>query len=225
MLFTSAVPAMAAEAVPEPEARTVSLTVSYVSSDTEEGTKTPISGATFEVTKVADLNWHGGSPEYILADEFSGSGIDFNGMTAAESREAAGMFAQMSVPSGQAVMTDTEGQAVFEDLDQGIYLVEETKKTGTAADYSTADPYLVKVPDYEEGDWIYEVLSSPKSVPVKTVVPVPEQPEETVEVPAVPVKTGDTMDVMRWTGLLLCAIGGLGLLVKAHRRKECKRDD
>ena len=52
LMFTSAVPAMAAEAVPQPEATKGSLKVSFVLKDTEEGTNTAISGATFEITKV-----------------------------------------------------------------------------------------------------------------------------------------------------------------------------
>lgn len=216
---------MAAEAVPSPEDRTGTLRVSYVSEDSGGGGKTPISGATFEITKVADLNWHGGSPEYILTDAFGGTDIDFNGMTASQSHEAAGTFAKMAVPSEQAVMTDSTGEAVFEDLDQGIYLVEETKKTGTAADYSTAEPYLVKVPDYEEGAWLYEVTSSPKSEPVKTVIPAPEEPE-TTETPAASVKTGDILNVYLWAGLLLSAASGLLILavVRKTRKKEGQTD-
>lgn len=225
LLVTSAAPAMAAEAVPRPEDAKASLTVSFVLSDTKEGTKTAISGATFEITRVADLNWHGGSPEYILTDEFAGTDVDFNGMTASQSEQAAETFASMQVEALASRTTGEDGSATFAGLDHGIYLVEETAVTGTATDYSTVDPYLVLVPGYEEGAWQYEVTSSPKTDPVEK--PKPEKPETPVTpvVPTQTVKTGDTMNVYLWTGVALCAASAILIMrVLRKRRKEDKHE-
>jgi len=230
MLSLSAVPAMAAEAVPAPEDQTAGLTVSYVSEDIEAGTKTPISGATFEVTKVAYLNWHGGSPEYVLEDEFMGTGVDFNGMTASESREAAKNFSMMNTEALDSAVTDSNGKAVFDGLDHGIYLVEEVAKEGVAAEYSTAEAYLVMAPSYQDGQWIYSVVSSPKTAPDKIFVPTPPEEDEPEEVippdgPADNVQTGDTMNIYLWMGLAVCALSALTILSyvrKTHRKEEPK---
>ena len=224
LMFTSAVPAMAAEAVPQPEATKGSLKVSFVLKDTEEGTNTAISGATFEITKVADLNWHGGSPEYVLSDGFKDTGVDFNGMTAAESEKAAATFAGMNIASLASATTDRNGSATFAGLDHGIYLVEETAVTGEATDYSTVEPYLVLVPGITDGEWQYKVVSNPKTEPVHKPVPeVPEVPGKP-EKPAGSVKTGDDTDVRIYLGLFLCAATGIIILATA-KKKHGKEDN
>lgn len=229
MLMSSVVtPVLAVEAVPQPEDRPVSLTVSFVDSDTEKGTSTAISGATFEITKVADLNWHGGSPEYILSDAFVSTEVDFNGMTASESEEAAKKFSAMNVKALKAGITDSSGSAMFDNLDQGIYLVKEIAKKGVAAGYSTVEPYLVLAPGYLEGEWTYDVTSFPKTTPVKTTIPTPDvpTPDEPAPEPATPVKTGDMYGIYLYMGLAVCAASGLMILmtVRKKHRKESKTD-
>lgn len=222
MLMFSAVPVMAAEAVPQPEDRPVSLTVTFVESDVEKGTSTAISGATFEITKVADLNWHGGSPEYILSDAFVSTEVDFDGMTASESEEAAKKFSAMNVKALKAGITDSNGSATFDNLDQGIYLVKEIAKKGVAAGYNTVEPYLVLAPGYLEGEWTYDVVSVPKTTPVKSTVPAPDEPTpdgQTLQ-PAKPVKTGDMNGIYLYLGLAVCTASGLIILVSERRKRR-----
>lgn len=222
MLMFSAVPVMAAEAVPQPEDRPVSLTVTFVESDVEKETSTAISGATFEITKVADLNWHGGSPEYILSDVFVSTEVDFDGMTASESEEAAKKFSAMNVKALKAGITDSNGSATFDNLDQGIYLVKEIAKKGVAAGYSTVEPYLVLAPGYLEGEWTYDVVSVPKTTPVKSTVPAPDEPtpDEPTPQPAKPVKTGDMNGIYLYLGLAVCTASGLIILVSERRKRR-----
>lgn len=64
------------------------------------------------------------------------------------------------------VTTDSQGVAVFEDLQEGIYLVMVPNENS----YGIVDPFLVTIPYYEETDEgikgpLYEVIAAPKAVP------------------------------------------------------------
>lgn len=73
---------------------------------------------------------------------------------------------------------DNDGNAVFEDLELGLYLVAQTK---ASAGYKAVNPFLVSLPLAEDGQWLYDVDASPK-VGAYT----PETPE-TPDTPSTPV--------------------------------------
>lgn len=239
IVLSSAAPTLAADSVPEPEDMKAELAISFAIEDTAEGTKTAISGATFEITRVADLNWHGGSPDYVLTDEFKSTNIDFNGMTASQSEDAAKKLSSMSTVSFASATTDEEGSANFYGLEHGIYLVEETKVSGDALNYSSVDPYLVLVPGYKDGEWQYRVTSSPKTEPIEK--PKPEKPDVTPEgpdnpnnpdntsfsgKPSAPVKTGDplALEAIIWVGVAVCSLSAIIILLVGKRREQKKED-
>ena len=55
--------------------------------------------------------------------------------------------------------TNNKGKAIFEDLDLGLYLIEQTNKVDG---YSKIDPFLMYIPVNENNGWIYEVDAEPK---------------------------------------------------------------
>lgn len=77
---------------------------------------------------------------------------------------------------------DSTGTAVFDDLDVGLYLVVQTLKTEiTLKDKSkvvyTINPFLVSIPQKDNGKLIYDVSTNPKVAPVKEMVPPPTPPD------------------------------------------------
>lgn len=69
------------------------------------------------------------------------------------------------------------GAVVFSDLKPGLYLIVQNE----AADgYKAAAPFLVSVPLYENGTYVYEVDASPK-MSILTEEPAPEIPDEPSE--------------------------------------------
>ena len=55
--------------------------------------------------------------------------------------------------------TNNQGYASFNNLDLGLYLIEQTNKVDG---YSKIDPFLIYMPKFEENKWIYEINAIPK---------------------------------------------------------------
>ena len=104
-----------------------------------------------------------------------------------------------------------DGTAVFEELKLGLYLIAQDE---AAAGYEAINPFLIGVPNVEDGVYTYQVEASPKvSVkplptepkPTKPTEPKPSRPPE----PNLP-QTGQLnwpVPLMAAAGLLLFAAG------------------
>lgn len=55
--------------------------------------------------------------------------------------------------------TDSFGYISFNDLDLGLYLIEQTNKV---SGYSKIDSFVVYIPQFEENSWVYKVDATPK---------------------------------------------------------------
>lgn len=162
-------------------------TIQFSEKDSETATVTNIPDATFAVYKVADITYNGNaaSATYTLVNEYKETEINFDGMTAEKSNEAAEKIFALAnkldpVATGK---TSGDGQVTFENLPDGMYLVAETKAEGEASKYELAKPFLVSLPLYTNGEWKHNVTISPKSevkkIPnEKPVVPPSEKPKE-----------------------------------------------
>ena len=96
----------------------------------------------------------------------------------------------------------------FTGLNNGIYLVVQTKQTGVAAEYSTMQPFLVMVPQWQNGVWRNHVSAKPKPVVRKPIVP-----------PHTPPDTRDSNNAYWWSGLWMISTGMLVLLVINRKNK------
>lgn len=56
--------------------------------------------------------------------------------------------------------TNNLGYALFDNLDLGLYLVEQTNQV---EGYSKIDPFLVYIPQTKDNIWIYEIEATPKT--------------------------------------------------------------
>jgi len=62
--------------------------------------------------------------------------------------------------SGVTKVSNEEGIIKYNDLELGLYLVrQENKKEG----YSSIKDFLIKVPEIEENEWIYDIIATPKT--------------------------------------------------------------
>lgn len=76
---------------------------------------------------------------------------------------------------------DEKGNVKFNDLEVGLYLVVHAKKVEiTLSDKSTVtytiNPFLVSVPQNEDGKLVYDVVTNPKVSPEKSTTPPPKKP-------------------------------------------------
>lgn len=149
------------------EDRDCQVSVTLVDQDEYEKKNTVcVDGAELSLYKVADLNPDG---TYSLKEEFSGvdgwdayisGGSTEDAITAASSAQS--IVLNAGVPAGSQVTTDGSGAASFSVSEYGIYLVSETGKSGTAANYSDMAPVLVQVPMWDGSAWNYEITLQPK---------------------------------------------------------------
>ena len=195
-----------------------SLKVHLVYMDEEIRDTIPVTGAVIDLFKVADLVTENGAAYYNLTDAFASSEIDFEGMTASESLDAAeklnALINEKSIQPIANVTTNEQGDALFTDLDPGMYLgrqrdlvqISETKKI-------TMEPVLWMTPMYSLNGtqdayvWNYspevypkegEIQRIPTTTPTPTSTPVPTvtpkiTPKSTLTpVPMQPTRTLDT---------------------------------
>lgn len=245
MILLSASTVMAAgnESDLMPELTGTSGTLKVTCKYDDNGVVTKIDGVELEVTQVADVSVNNGSVTYSLLSDYQSSGIDFEGMTASESSEAAQTLLKIKEDNGlqgSKAVTDADGIAGFSDLPYGMYLVSQSGSQGTATEYESIQPFLVMVPgvDSDTQTWIYDVETEPKLSLVKITPPETETetetetepPEETTVVNNPPSdntsvkgpKTGDTSNLSVWTGMLL--ISAAVIMVIAYRKKRNEKN-
>lgn len=210
---------------------------------------TVLSGATFAAYKVADLSVNGGSPSYTLVGDFSNAGISFNGMTEAQSKEAAkkldGLVKSSTTVTAQT--TGTDGIAQFSNLSPGMYLIKQTGRIGQASLYSMADSFLVAMPQYnsKDGKWNYVVTAYPKSSVYKEPVVEPQKevppteipqpsvvtPPATPETPVVPettvqnppILTGDYFNLPVLIGIAGAIVAAIAVVLIVKKEKQNKK--
>lgn len=113
--------------------------------------------------------------------------------------------------------TDGSGQLVFEDLEQGIYLIQVAEDNP----YGKISPFLIWLPYWEEvdgelSDPLYEVTAEPKASPW------PEEPKAQIAQEGDNVKTGDSEEPAVWVALAMGAVLAAGIMITGRKRAEGK---
>ena len=213
----------------------VDLTISY----TYDDEKVKLDGAEISIYKVADVDVRYGDVTYTMDEFYVGQldkTIDFAEVDENTSKEMAEKLSTGDRKADAITVTDKEGNAVFNDIEAGIYLVSETAKSGTADKYEYFGNFLITVPEavktegyktakkgykdetektiYERttftGKWNYKVFAYPKTETSK--IPAPPTPP-----PNVP-KTGDVTHIGLW--ILTGAIAGVAGYVVSKKRNN-----
>lgn len=150
---------MAASAHDVPEAgRKGSVTVSF-----GYGGK-PVPGGTLTLYRVGAVSEENGNYGFIPTGVFVQWNGSLNNLDSAEqSRKTAvslADFAERLPARGTTKTIGRDGKVTFSGLEQGLYLLVQKK----AADgYRKATPFLVSVPFYQDGSYVYAVDASMKT--------------------------------------------------------------
>lgn len=223
LLFLLPIPVFAEDRVPDLEAKTANLTISFVYTQ-EDGSETGIEGAEFSIYKVAALTATGGSVEWQTQEPYrqfaTYEGSRENTYNGLDTDTSILLAKEMSkVQNGNVYRTgttDRDGKINMEikPEDFGMYLVVQTKE---AKGYEKTDPFLVMVPE-AEGDplvWNYQVTVSPKKAVTKITTPTPTQKVTATPAPTGKDRSGEgaaTGDQMSPSDLLLLLAGTAGML-------------
>lgn len=101
------------------------------------------------------------SDGYKITNEFGGG---FVNMEDALSPHLAQWLAETNVDSGRTLLLDADGNAVFSQLGEGLYLVAQTEKTDG---FYPIQPFLMTIP--RDGRWDIPINVDP--LPMKTASP------------------------------------------------------
>ena len=129
----------------------------------------PLAGINVAVCRVAEPKEGSSGVIYSATQEFAGAEADFTNLTDGKNVAMAAILNAHASKNGIRMTTETtgsNGKAYFYNLPAGLYLVAQ--RNGENSLYTIA-PYLVAVPrPNAAGDgWDYNIVSYPKSEPVK----------------------------------------------------------
>ena len=207
-----ALPAFAADAP-----KTGSLKVSIL----ETGTGSGIANAQVDIYLVASDD----GIEALLTPGFAGSGFDLDtleNMTGADNKAKASELAAYAlaqkVPVTATKTTDANGAVKFDNIEQGLYLVRES---ASPAGHAPINAFLITIPQYLNGEAVYEVDAAPKtgtSDVQPTPSPTPTSGPTPTPEPRLP-QTGQLwwpVYVLVGAGLVFCLLGVTVLRKKGH---------
>ena len=154
----------AADGEPYDDKQTGSITVTL---EEKEGMNNK--GVQLSLYQVGTVETSQGYLDFSLVGELDGVEVDLNDITSPDANTAiAGTLLSAiedrSIQPKASQWTNEEGKAVFENLDQGMYLVAQE----TANAYGIILPSVVPVPYANETEWDYNVEIQPKATPVTT---------------------------------------------------------
>lgn len=119
-----------------------------------------ISGAEFSAVKI--LSYENGKYS-VVTDKI----ITVNEVLKQPEQTAEKLAGQFSAEDGKRAVTGKDGITVFKNMDDGVWLVYQTGRTGDSEIYKLSSPALVQLPEWEDGILTDHVTIYPKTVLVK----------------------------------------------------------
>lgn len=195
---------------------------------TKKNTTISLSNASFVLYKVgSDQN---GS--FTLNDIFIKSKVSLQKDRASERQKQAKALYQYGKKQnikGRNGQTNEEGRLVFGQLENGLYLIAQTKEVTYKDEESyISDPFLVSIPADVDGTMLYHVTASPKSawennkkIPASNVKKekVKKKDHKKTKSTAI-VKTGDFKDPWLWIIAIILSTCITCIAMKIHRQTE-----
>ena len=173
-----------------------------------------VSGGSLTLYRVGEVVENDGDYAFALTAELENAGIALDDLQSASLAEKLAEEVEDSKLEGTTQTIDKDGEAVFADLELGLYLAVQNK---AASGYEEADPFLITLPMYDGEVYQYQVDASPK-VQLEQAEDIPDDEDED--------DTDTPDDKLPQTGQLdwpvpVLAMAGLFLLVVgvALRRK------
>ncbi|MCI7808750.1 hypothetical protein MR626_05620 [bacterium] len=165
----------------------------------------------YRVGRVADDGDYNYS--FVPTGVFTDWGTDFGDLNSAEqsakTAESLASHVKNHKITGVKKTVGKDGKVTFPDLEQGLYLLVQTK---AASGYSAVNPFLVSVPYLKDGRYIYEVDATSKTE-------LEPQPSTTPGNPSTPGEKLPQTGQLWWPVPVLLAAGLLFVVLGLVKRR------
>lgn len=166
LLFTFAISVNAEHPIPDLDKKgTVSITM--------KSGEEIVSGGELIICRVGDVSLlKNGDFVFVPTSEFKDCKADYTNISSTDFSASLYEFIVENKILSATADVSNDGKAVFEELQTGLYLIYQENP---ADGYENIKPFVVGVPNVENGEYIYNFDASPK-VSVTKVPPKPTQP-------------------------------------------------
>ncbi len=132
----------------------------------------PVGGGKVSIYLVGDIAENDGNYSFQINKKFEGSDETLEDLTDPELPSRLKKYRDTTKIAAAATRdVNAEGVATFSDMTGGLYLVVQTK---AASKYAPFDPFLIALPNFQDGKYVYEVTALPKTdLEVETQPPKP----------------------------------------------------
>ena len=173
-----------------------------------------VSGGSLMLYRVGNVSEDDGNYSFSLAGDFADSGVSLEDISHAALAGELAEYASARHIEGAAEPISEDGRMTADGLTPGLYLVTQEN----AADgFEPISPFLVSVPMYDGGTYVYDVDATPKLDTLTKTPDVPEQPSAPGE-PILP-QTGQ----INWPVPALSALGMVLFLCGFRMRSRQRR--
>lgn len=174
-----------------------------------------VSGGTMTLFQAGSVHENDGNFSFELTDEFAGSKESLETLNADLALRLASCAREQKI-GGTVAAIDDNGKAEFANVKPGLYLVVQEQ---AAEGYYCVSPFLVSIPQQENGYYFYDVNATPKVELLnrKPETPVPSSPDAPAgNTP----RTGDNSNPIVWMAVLgISAFGFAGILIVGMKRR------
>ena len=140
---------------------------------------TLVPGGTLTLYRVGAIHEDDGNYSFVPTGPYADCVEAFDDVQSPALAQQLAAFTSENKLPGIHKNVEQNGVATFTDLELGLYLVMQHT---AAPGYSKAEPFLIGIPQLENGMYIYDVDASPKvnvePIPEATVETVPETTED-----------------------------------------------
>lgn len=138
-----------------------------------------VTGGTVSLYHVGIAAGSEGSYTFRLTDEFANSGVSLKDVRDPDLAQALAAYVKKENQSGDKKLScviktvEKDGTAVFSNLEKGLYLIVQEQ---AAAGYYAINGFLVSIPMWEGGRYVYDIKAEPKLEDTDQPGPNPPMP-------------------------------------------------
>lgn len=184
-----------------------------------DGEGNPVPGGTLSWFYAGKIVNDQEGPRFELSESFKDSGAD---LSDPQDRHLIAYLEDYALENNLqrgTVAVPENAELYFPDVPTGLYLVIQEK---AAPGYKPMSSFLISVPNYVDGEYVYDVSAYPKSDPEKLPSENPETPENPKEKPGTTGNshTSAALNPVFWIGLMLAAAAASILLIRHESRRK-----